>query len=58
MDDGNLTITDCLLSGNESKFSNGGGGLYQNAGSFLIENTSFLQNKASHQGGAILMRDA
>ena len=57
MDDGNLTLRDCLLSGNESKFSNGGGGLYQNAGSFLIEKTSFLQNKATHQGGAILMRD-
>ena len=58
VDDGNLTLSDCIVSNNESSFSNGGGGVYQNAGKFLIERTSFLQNKATHQGGGILMRGA
>ena len=58
MDDGNLTLSNSLLSGNESRFSNGGGGLYQNAGSFLIKQSSFLRNQATHQGGAILIMNA
>jgi predicted outer membrane repeat protein len=57
VDDGNLTLSDCVVSSNERRFSNGGGGVYQNAGKFLIERTSFLQNKATHQGGAILLKN-
>ena len=54
---GNLTLTDCTVSGNQAGFGNGGGGLYSNSSSHLtLTNSTVSGNSTTGSGGGLFSR--
>src|SRR5262245_59981020 len=51
---GNLTVTDCTISGNQARpFSTSGGGIFNDQGTLTITGSTFFENETEGVGGGI-----